>query len=123
MFNDQLINIVNSSKECVSCPIILVSHDPSDYEPILISLPRYLKYNNINNPLMVKNSMIINEKNPLTNWIYSEIDNIQTKGGLGFTPLTENAYGKCYIVDFSGTTDDSKCKNLGKIWRLGDYPY
>lgn len=122
-FQEKLKAIEIEIQKCPNCVIILNSFHPVDYEPLLLSTPRYLENDGIHNKLMVNtsfNSETINS--PLTKWLTDGISNYKTNGGTYFIPY-QNLDKNCLIIDYSGRTTNSKCKVIGQLWPIGDYIY
>lgn len=123
-FQAKLKESVNSINRHPGYPVVFSTYQPFDYEP-LISTSLYLKYYGTENNMMVKTNydlaQIDNE--PLTKWVANENIKLEQEGGIRFTPYDVGLNKQCFNFDFSGETTDGKCNNLGKMWRLGAYPY
>jgi len=124
LFQNKLTEIVKLTKKNPDYPIVFSSYQPFDYEP-MVSIKIYLRYSNIYNTLMVKTNYNkeITTDNPLSKWVMDENFKFEKSGGNGFTSYGLKKDEKCFLIDFNGTTTDTQCENLGKIWQLGSYPY
>jgi len=124
LFQGKLKSIIEKIKKYPNYPIVFASYRPLDYEP-LISTSIYLRYYGSKNELMVKTyyDLAQADNSPITKWVAEENIKFEKNGGLNFVPYNINEDKKCFFIDFSGTTVDKKCENIGKIWNLGNYPY
>lgn len=124
-FQGELKKVISETKIHPGYPVVFASYWPMDYEP-LISVSTYLRYYGTTNDLMVKtfyDSIPLADGLPVVKWVADENEKFEKNGGGSFVPYDIAEGKKCFFVDFSGTTADEGCENIGKIWNLGNYPY
>jgi hypothetical protein len=123
-FQKKLKEIIYNIEKHPDYPIVFSTYQPFDYEP-LISTSLYLKYYGIERKPMIKTNYdllkIGNE--PLTKWVANENIKLEKNGDGNFASYDKGLSNQCLNIDFSEKTTGGNCENLGKIWRLGSYPY
>ncbi|MCX6717237.1 MAG: hypothetical protein NTU76_00990 [Candidatus Taylorbacteria bacterium] len=124
LFQNQLKKVVIEARKEPDYPIIFFSYKPLDYEPLL-SVSAYLRQFGIKNKLMVKTDYKSEDLvgQPILKWVAEENIKFEKNGNQTFQVYSEDNNGKCFAVNFNGNTINTKCKNLGKIWQLSEYPY
>jgi hypothetical protein len=125
LFQDNIAEIIKLSLNNENANIIFSSyHAKYDYEPIR-SVAVYLRYYGVKNNLSLKtNYDLVNNEEAFSHKTNIENKKIEKDGNEEFIPYVDlNTTTECIIIDFTGDTDYSKCQEIKKVWRHGDYPY